>query len=70
MKLLARLTDPVTLQVLSDALSERGIDFRIEDAGMHALLPLTGIFDARVMVAEADEAAAQRILDDLEIVNG
>ena len=70
MKLLAKLTDPVALQVLIDALAERGIDFRVEDAGMRALLPLPGIFDARVMVAEADEAAAQRILDDLEIVDG
>ena len=70
MKLLARLTDPVTLQVLSDALSARNIDFRVEDAGMHALLPLTGIFDARVMVAEEDEAPARRILDDLGVTHG
>jgi len=70
MKLLAKLTDPVSLQVLTDALAERGIEFRVEDAGMHALLPLTGIFDARVMVAEDDEAPARQILDDLEIVNG
>jgi len=70
MILLAKLTDPVALQVLTDALNERGIEFRVEDAGMHALLPLTGIFDARVMVADDDELPARRILDDLEIVNG
>lgn len=69
MILLAKLNDPVALQVLTDALSERGIDFRVEDAGMHALLPLTGIFDARVMVTEDDEAPARRILDDLGVTH-
>ncbi len=67
MKLLARISDQVLLQVLSDALSERGIGFRIDNAGMNGLMPLPVVMDARVMVAEEDLSAANLVLADLEI---
>ncbi len=64
---LLRLSDPVLLQVLADALTDRAIDFRIENAGMNALLPLPSVMDARVLVAGADLVAAERIVRDLEL---
>ena len=67
MKLLARISDQVLLQVLSDALSERGIGFRVDNAGMNSLMPLPVVMDARVMVAEEEMSAAKLVLDDLEI---
>lgn len=65
MQLLKELTDPVALQVLSDALQERGISYRVDGAGMRALLPLSGLTDARVMVADEDMSAARQVLRDL-----
>jgi hypothetical protein len=67
MKLLKELTDPVALQVLTDALRERGISHRVDGEGMRALLPLSGLTDARVMVDDDDMAAAQLVLRDLEL---
>lgn len=67
MQLLKELTDPVTLQVLADALQERGISYHIDGAGMRALLPLSGLTDARVMVADEDMAAAVQVLRDLDL---
>ncbi|MDQ6987201.1 MAG: DUF2007 domain-containing protein [Mariprofundaceae bacterium] len=64
---LLTLSDPVSLQVLCDALSERGIDFRVDNAGMHALMPLPDVMDIRVFVEDEDMAAAQRIVDDLKL---
>jgi len=64
---LVRLSDPVSLQILSDVLVERNIIFRIDNAGMNALMPLPTVMDARVMVAEEDIKAAEMILSDLEI---
>jgi len=64
---LVRLSDPVSLQILSDVLVERNIIFRIDNAGMNALMPLPTVMDARVMVAEEDIKAAEMILNDLEL---
>lgn len=65
MRLLKELTDPVTLQVLTDALQERGVPYHVDGAGMRALLPLPGLTDARVMVEDEDMTAAMRVLHDL-----
>lgn len=65
MHLLKKLSDPVSLQILCDALEERHIRFRVDHAGIHALLPLPGVMDVHVMVEEIDMDAAMRVLDDL-----
>jgi len=65
MYVLKKLSDPVALQVLCDALGERRIPFRVDHAGIHALLPLPGLIDVHVMVDDDDADAAKRILDDL-----
>ncbi len=70
MRVLKEISDPVALQVLCDALDERGVEYRVDDAGMRALLPLPGITDARVLVHGADMAAAERVLNDLDIGAG
>lgn len=62
-----RITNPVSLQILCDALTERSIIFRVDNAGMSALMPLPGVMDARVLVADSDLKAAEQILDDLEM---
>jgi len=64
---LIRISDPVLLQVISDALASRGIDFHINNAGMNALMPLPTVMDACVLVAEDDKLAAEQILHDLEL---
>jgi len=63
---LLTLSDPVSLQVLSDALTERGIGFRVDNAGMHALMPLPDVMDIRIFVEAEDMEAAQRIVEDLK----
>jgi len=70
MKLLSKITDMVALQILCDVLDEKGIEYRVDDAGMHALMPLPGITDARVMVHGADMEAAEQVLRDLNTGNG
>jgi len=67
MKFLTKTIDPVILQVICDALEEKGIAYRVDDEGMRALLPLPGITDARVMVHGADMDAAEQVLHDLDI---
>jgi len=64
---LIKLSDPVLLQILSDTLEERNIMFRVDNAGMNALMPLPTVMDARVLVAEEDIKAAELILNDLEL---
>jgi hypothetical protein len=64
---LIRIADPVSLQILCDALAERAIVFRVDNAGMNALMPLPGVMDARVLVAESDVNAAELIVRDLEM---
>jgi len=67
MQKLVKLSDSVSLQVLSDALDERGIGFRVDNAGMHALMPLPDVMDMRVFVEKEDMAAALRIVEDLKL---
>jgi len=62
MQCLTKTANPVTLQILRDTLDEKGIEYRVDDAGMRALLPLPGITDARVMVHGADMEAAEQVL--------
>jgi len=64
---LIRIADPVSLQILCDALTEQLIVFRIDNAGMSALMPLPGVMDARVLVENSDLKAAEQILHDLEM---
>ena len=64
---LIRISDPVSIQILSDALESRNIRFRIDNAGMNALMPLPTVMDARVLVAEEDYVAAELIVSDLEL---
>lgn len=64
---LTRISDPVLLQVVSDALASREIDFHINNAGMNALMPLPTVMDACVLVAEHDMRAAEQILHDLDM---
>jgi len=65
---LLTLSDPVSLQVLCDALNDRGISFRVDNAGMHALMPLPDVMDIRIFVEAEDMAAAQRIVEDLKLI--
>lgn len=65
MRLLKQVSDRLCLQLLCDALRQQGVDFRVDGEAMHALMPLPGIFDARVMVADGDWATAIRVLRDL-----
>jgi len=67
MQCLTKTANPVTLQILCDTLDEKGIEYRVDDAGMRALLPLPGITDARVMVHGADMGAAEQVLHDLNL---
>jgi len=64
---LLKISDPVLLQILSDALESKNIIFRVENAGMNALMPLPSVMDARVLVAEEDRLAAELVLRDLEM---
>jgi len=64
---LLKISDPVLLQILSDALESKNIIFRVENAGMNALMPLPSVMDARVLVAEEDRVAAELVLRDLEM---
>jgi hypothetical protein len=64
---LIRIADPVSLQIFCDALAERAIVFRVDNAGMNALMPLPGVMDARILVEENDVGAAKQILNDLEM---
>ncbi len=66
MVLLRQIADPVFVQILCDALAERSIEFRSENAGMNALMPLPGVMDVRILVAEREYDAALRVLNDLE----
>jgi len=64
---LIKISDPVSLQILSDVLASKNIVFRVENAGMNALMPLPAVMDARVLVAEEDQVAAEQIVQDLEL---
>jgi len=69
MQCLTKTANPVTLQILCDVLDEKGIEYRVDDAGMRALLPLPGITDARIMVHGVDMEAAKRVLHDLALAD-
>ena len=64
---LLKISDPVLLQILTAALESNNIPCHIENAGMNALMPLPTLMDARVLIAAADESAAQQVLRDLEM---
>jgi len=64
---LIRISDPVSIQILRDALESRNIRFRVDNAGMNALMPLPTVMDARVLVADEDRLAAELVVSDLEL---
>ncbi len=64
---LLKVSDPVTLQILSDMLESKHILFRVENAGMNALMPLPTVMDARVLVDEGDLVAAEQVVQDMEL---
>ncbi len=64
---LLKISDPVTLQILKDALESKNILFSVENAGMNTLMPLPTVMDARVLVDEDDQLAARQIVHDLEL---
>ena len=64
---LKRFDDPVLLQILCDALQDKGIGYRVDNAGMHALLPLPVVMETRLFVDEARLAEAEKILRDFEM---
>jgi len=70
MQMLIRLSNPISLYALSDALDEQGIIYRVDNAGMHALMPLPDIMDMRIFVATDDLDAARQVLRDLGLENG
>jgi len=67
MQMLVRLNDPISLQALSDALDDIYIEYRVDNAGMHALMPLPDIMDIRVYVNQADLDAARQVVRDLKL---
>jgi len=62
MKLLQKVNDQVSLQILCDLLESGGITYRVEGAGMNSLMPLPGVIEARVLVEEEGFEAAQQLL--------
>jgi hypothetical protein len=66
MVLLKRINDQLQLQILCDALMDRGIVYQVDNQGINALMPVPGLFDARLMVAEADLVEARQVLVDIE----
>jgi len=65
MQTLICLNDPVSVQIAQDALEESGIVCRVDNAGMHALMPLPAVMDMRIFVDEADLQRAKQVLADL-----
>ena len=66
MKLLKKVNDQISLQILCDLLDSGGIAFRVEGAGMNSLMPLPGLIEARVLVDEQDMETALGLLADIE----
>jgi len=66
MKLLKRISDPIEMQAVCNALHARGIEYQVDNAGMHALMPLPDVMDVRLRVDEQNLAAARQVLVDME----
>lgn len=66
MKLLKKVNDQISLQILCDLLESGGIEFRVEGAGMNSLMPLPGLIEARVFVDEGDFKEAEEIRTEIE----
>lgn len=58
----ARIADPLMLQIISDAMRARGVIFRVEQQGVSAMMPL--ILEARIIVNEEDLQEAAMVLAD------
>jgi len=70
MQMLIRLNDAVRLHALTDALDDLAIDYRVDNAGMHALMPLPDVMDMRIFVTDESLDAAQQAVRDLGLENG
>lgn len=66
MKLLKKVNDQISLQILCDLLESGGIGYRVEGAGMNSLMPLPGLIEARVLVDESDIEEAEGLLTEIE----
>ena len=67
MRLLLRSNDPVLLSFAGSLLGEAGIDYMVADQGMSVLEGSIGILPRRVLVADADWAAAARLLGEADL---
>lgn len=70
MKELLRSTDPTVMAFASALLEGEGIDCFQMDVNMSILEGGIGIFPRRLMVREADHAAALRVVQDNDIPLG
>jgi len=70
MQMLIQLNDTISLQFLMNALEERGIACRVDNAGMHALMPLPDVMDIRIFVDDSDMDVAQQLVRDLNLEGG
>lgn len=66
MQLLKKVSDQVTLQILTDLLESGDIAYRVEGAGMNSLMPLPGVIEARVLVDVHDYEAACALLEEMD----
>ncbi|RMG91266.1 MAG: hypothetical protein D6703_05375 [Zetaproteobacteria bacterium] len=65
MRELLRSEDMVFLRLLSEELSARGIEHRLEGEAVNALMPIGELMAPRILVEDADMQAALRVLEDL-----
>ena len=64
MRELLRTNDPVLVSFVEALLGDSGLGFHIADANMSIVEGSIGVFPRRVLVAEDDFHAAQRLLTD------
>lgn len=68
MKELFRSNDPVRLSFAEAVLKAEGIEALILDQHMSVLEGSLGVLPRRLMVADADEHPARRLLEDAEVL--
>lgn len=65
MKLLFKTDNPVSMQILCDALDDQGIEWRVDGTFGTAIAPGTTLFTPRLMVEEGQLELAEQVLADL-----
>jgi len=66
MQLLKKVHDQLELRIICDLLESGGFEYRVDGAGINALMPLPGVIEARIMVADNDFEMAEALLADME----